>query len=113
MHTKSIIQQNLRHLIKVIPRGETGIAERVGSPITQIKLSNAVHGKRHLTPTEARAIEFKFGIPDGWLRDYDLEKVYGLLREIADLCSDGRRLRVVHRLLRIALENAPSRKQPR
>lgn len=107
------MQQNLRYLIRVVPRGQTGIAERVGPPISQTKLSNAIHGKSGLTTIETRAIERKFGIPCGWLRIYRLEKIYGLLREIAELCPDEQRLKVVHRQVEIALKSASSRKLPR
>ncbi len=109
----SHVQQNLRYLIAVIDRGEIGIAATVGLSITQTKLSNAIHGKRHLTPTEVRAIELKFGIPNGWLRKYPLNKMFGLLTEIKTLCPDERKLKVIHRLLGIALDNASTKKQTR
>src|SRR5712691_8798482 len=111
MRIMSNVQQNLRHLIAVTDRGETGIAAIVGLPITQPKLSNAISGNRHLTSTEARAIELKFGIPNGWLHKYSLNKMLGLLAEIKVLCPDERKLKVVHRLLGIALDNAPSKER--
>jgi len=113
MYTMSHVQQNLRHLIAANDRGETGIAATVALPITQPKLSNALSGKRHLTSTEARAIELKFGISNEWLHKYPISKTFGLLREIKALCPDERKLRIIHRLLGIALDNATSREQTR
>ena len=106
----SFVKPNLRYLIRVTPRGETGIAEQVGLPITQPKISNAIHGNFHLRREEVRAIELKFGIPKDWMYEYPLEKMYSLLRKISDLCPDKSQLKVIHRLLKIALANAPSSK---
>src|SRR5712691_3518998 len=106
-HTK----QNLRYLATI--HTQHGIARKVWHGLSQPSISKIFHGKQHLTPAQAQAIELSCGIPNGWLRKYPLDKMFGLLREIKALCPGERKLRVIHRLLGIALENAPSKEQTR
>ena len=107
MSAESFTQQNLEWLIKITDRGETRIAEMVGPPITRPKLSKAVNGKRHLTRTEARAIELHFGIPNRWLHDYPIQKAWRpLIIELQKMSPEVRT--VIDSLLKFASDNASS-----
>ena len=99
MSARSFTKQNLRFLVNIHPRGETEIAELVGRPVTQQKISSVFHGK-YLKPNEVHAIELKFGIPDGWLHDYPIEKAWKHLRRIQQMSLEDKK--AVHGLLQFA-----------
>lgn len=101
-----LTRQNLRDLATIYT--QEGIAKKVGHRLNQRLISSIIHGERPLAPAQAQAIELEFGIPDGWLRNYPLKKVLPLLRELQKLCPDHKKLTLVHRLLKIALDKKAS-----
>ena len=103
----SIKRQNLRYLASI--HTQVALAKRVGAGLTQPQISQILGGKKGLTRTQARLIEDEFGIPAGWLEERPIQRIYSLLRELQGLCrGDAQKLKLVHRLLNIALENASS-----
>ncbi|MBI5901227.1 MAG: hypothetical protein HZB40_18665 [Rhodocyclales bacterium] len=105
--TSSFTQQNLRELARIYT--QEGIAKKVGHGLNQRQISGVIHGERRLATVQSHAIEREFGIPRGWLSNYPIKYVLSLLRELRQICPDDQKLELLHRFLKTALDNAPSR----
>lgn len=98
-------RENLKFLVETY-RTQTALAKTLAhKTLTQPIISLILRRRRPLGQCEARDIERKLGIPNGWMDRYTLRKAWGLVRPFSTL--DITTQEILNALLKFSEEHAP------
>lgn len=75
-----VIRENLQFLV-ACHGSQSALSIKLSPVVTQQKISSMIGGKRYLREHEARHIEQRLGIPNGWVKQCSLRLGMPLVRE--------------------------------